>query len=337
MILNSSQIAFLILAVLSPCLVFAKPKVKEDYAQLGVEGPTTVEVNIPNIDRESSHLDDRSYRFTLTPNFTFWPLKEHPLWGKSGITAAYVGIYDFYFGTKESGPVISRLQNPFLYLFVEFPLIKDYRHKHSLGVGHESNGQIINSKTSFDYFTEAYSDSIHGLKDSGEDLKYSDYNLEDWVSMGWNYYFYNFKILKDSFFTPEFTISLLTEMRWFFTHGTLSPSSRKLEEDVFYDEKLSGKTSIRDYDGLRYRMVIEGDSRHFNFYKEYHLVYDPRFEIAMRHGYLGRSFHPTFEYTVGMKLLGSLPIFYSFKHGYGRDMSNYPYGFYSHSIGVEFR
>ncbi|MEL6822576.1 MAG: hypothetical protein AAFP70_12495, partial [Calditrichota bacterium] len=79
------------------------------------------------------------------------------------------------------------------------------------------------------------------------------------------------------------------------------------------------------------------NSRHFNIWQENFLVYDPSFSLGLRHGYLNSNFSPSIWAKVYTKFLGSLPIFYRYDSGYGRDLSNYPYRYSSHAIGVEIR
>ncbi len=314
--------------------LLCEEKVKPDYSRVGLEGATKVEYNMPNIRRDQPFLSDAAYRFTLTPNYTFWPFRENKIWGESGISVGYIGIYDFYFGTKDSGPVISRKQNPILYLFTEHSL-DNYKLKFVLGLGHESNGQFISSRRSYDFFESAFADSIHGSDSSGDNLRYYQYNLEDWASMGWNYYYTEWIFKKASILGTNARLTLNVHMRWFFKHGMLDPRNGDLEDKIFYDQALDGRTSIRDYDGLRYTLDWRGNSRHVNVWKENFLVYDPSFSLGLRHGYLTADFNPTLWAKVYLKLLGSLPIFYQYNNGYGRDLSNYPYKFSSHAIGVE--
>lgn len=327
-------VSFYILILLMSCLS-AKEKVKQDYSKLGVEGPTSIEINIPDIDRDQEFLSDRSYRFTLTPKYTIWPLKDNERWGKSGFSVAYIGVYDFYFGTKDSGPVISRKQNPLGYIFSEHKVGEAKYLKTAVGMGHESNGQFISSRASYDSFQKSFDDSIHGADNTGKNLKYYQYNLEDWTSMGWNYYLAEWTYSQNKLWGANTHLSFKTHARWFLTHGSINPSDQTLEENIFYDSTLAGKTSIRDYDGLRYILALRGESRHWNFAKEYHLFYDPSIELSIRHGYLNRAFNPSFEIKVYSKILGSLPLFYRFDYGYGRDLSNYAYHYSSHAFGVE--
>ncbi len=314
---------------------FSEEKVRENYSELSVEGPTTVEYNIPSIDRDQNNINDNSYRFNLTPNFTVWPMKEDKRWGKSGITVAYVGVYDFYFGTKESGPVISRKQNPFLYIFTEHLTYTEYSAKGAIGVGHESNGQFISSKQSHEYFEKSFNDEVHGVDGSGSKPKYSQYNLEDWASMGWNYYYTEIGLKKNKVIGTNASLMFKIHLRWFFTHGTIDPRNQILEENIFYDDELINKTSIRDYDGFRYSLEWKGDSRHYNVLRSNYLVYDPSISIGVRHGYVSSSFNPTIWGRIYFKLLGTLPVFYKYTNGYGRDISNYPYRFSSHALGIE--
>lgn len=311
-------------------------KVKQDYSKTGLEGGTKIEFNMPNFRRFQPQLNDAAYRFTLTPNYTFYPFRESKKWGESGISAGYIGIYDFYFGTRNSGPVVSRKQNPLLYIFTE-QAVRSFKAKVILGLGHESNGQFISSKRSHDFFIEAFADSVHGTDPERENPRFYQYNIEDFASMGWNYLYTDWEIRKNAILGTHAELSFNIHMRWFFKHGTLDPGNGDLEDDIFYDRELTGKTSIRDYDGFRYTIDWHGNSRHFNVWQENFLVYDPSFSIGFRHGYLTSDFSPSIWVKGYMKFLGSLPIFYRYDSGYGRDLSNYPYRFSSHAIGVEIR
>ena len=60
--------------------------------------------------------------------------------------AAYTGEFDFYAGTRESGPVINRLSNPGLYaripLRLYLPLSPESDDHVQLGIEHRSDGQV---------------------------------------------------------------------------------------------------------------------------------------------------------------------------------------------------
>jgi outer membrane phospholipase A len=60
--------------------------------------------------------------------------------------AAYTGEFDFYLGTRQSGPVINRLSNPGLFaripLRLYFPALSHQNDHVEIGVEHRSNGQV---------------------------------------------------------------------------------------------------------------------------------------------------------------------------------------------------
>ena len=314
--------------------IYGEEKVRPDYTEIGLEEPTKIEYSSPELDRYPSHLNVPSYRFTLSPNYTFWPFREDKKWSETGVSFVYIGIYDFYHGTRSSGPVVSRKQNPLIYFFTQHKY-QDHILKLKLGFGHESNGQFIDSKESHQYFQEAFNDSIHGGS-SDDKLLYYQYNIDDYVGIGWNYYLAEFSVKRDKPFNTNahFTFKLLYKL--FVGYDTFDPTTDELEDDIFYDPELSNKTSIKGYDGFIYSIDWQGNSRHFNFMGDNYLIYDPSFTIGLKHGYFGYDFKPTIWIKGYMKLFGSLPTFYQYDNGYGRDLSSYPFRYRSHSFGIEF-
>ena len=298
------RILLLLLCILIVTPLICEEKVKQDYSKTGFEGETKIEFNMPNFRRFQPQLNDAAYRFTLTPNYTFYPFKENKVWGESGISVGYIGIYDFYFGTRNSGPVVSRKQNPLIYLFTEHA-VRNVIVKAIIGLGHESNGQFISSKQSHDFFIEAFVDSVHGADPDGENPRFYQYNIEDFASMGWNYLYTEWSVKRDAVFGTNALLSFNIHMRWFFKHGTLDLGNGDLEDNIFYDPVLDNKTTIRDYDGFRYTLDWRGNSRHFNIWQENFLVYDPSFSLGLRLGYLNSNFSPSIWAKVYTKLLGT--------------------------------
>ena len=143
-----------------------------------------------------------------------------------------------------------------------------FKLKAILGLGHESNGQFVSNKRSYDFFEGAFADSIHGSDSSGENLRYYQYNLEDWTSMGWNYYFTEWILKKPAILGTHAELSL--QYAPSLVLQTWQPESAQIaiSKTIFsMTRHLDGKTSIRDYDGFRYTINWRGDSRHFNIWK----------------------------------------------------------------------
>ncbi len=88
-----------------------------------------------------------------------------------GFGAYYTGIYDFYFNSETSGPVISRLQNPGLRICYTRALAKKSFTgiQYTLDVAHESNGMFISSREQFDAVKESFP---------------PDYIVQDFASIG---------------------------------------------------------------------------------------------------------------------------------------------------------
>lgn len=146
---------------------------------------------------------------------------------------AYTGKFDFFWGSKDSSPVINRLNNPELHYrrYLSNPYEEtNFSHKYiDFAYGHESNGQVISDAVSF--------------SNSGPDAI-------DHVSRGWDYISAEYKF--ELYNKPDCEFVELScfyghiYVRSFQNDGLLQG---KIEDRIFWDPTVDAK--IEDFDGLR--------------------------------------------------------------------------------------
>jgi hypothetical protein len=142
----------------------------------------------------------------------------------------YQGGYDFN-TAYHSGPIVSRLQNPSIFVEADWPSNK---FGILLGYAHESNGQYLSSDSDAIWF-----ENIGAGK--------NDPNSEpqDFASMGWDYLF--IKGVKDY---PWLSVSL--EYRHHLQQGTIvkwGAKRSRIEDTSFFDDGPHRR--IMDVDGAR--------------------------------------------------------------------------------------
>jgi hypothetical protein len=84
-----------------------------------------------------------SFRYDLYDNRTLTELNKQD-WDKQEpgfmVFLSYTGEFDFYMGTRPSGPVINRISNPGLHYRYSWPISPAYAE---IGVEHRSDGQVV--------------------------------------------------------------------------------------------------------------------------------------------------------------------------------------------------
>ena len=146
---------------------------------------------------------------------------------------AYTGKFDFFWGSKDSSPVINRLNNPELHYrrYLSAPGKEgNFIHKYiDFSYGHESNGQVISDITSF---LDAGNDAI------------------DHVSRGWDYLSFDYKFEINNKNGCDFIDTSCfygyAYLRTFLHDGILQGA---VEDEIFWDPAIN--TRIEDFDGVR--------------------------------------------------------------------------------------
>ncbi len=166
-----------------------------------------------------------------------WGLAGYQL---KGLNLGYDGLFDLYSWTRASQPLVSRVQNPGFFLLVQPGAGNDGALRRlEAGWFHESNGQVIESKSQFDQ--AAQQDTVNVA--------------EDQVSRAWDYWY-----LSPTFawhpLGPALRFSLIPALRIFTGAGGASAAA---EQDIFW-RPWEPPSYISQYDGLRLRAALEWGS-----------------------------------------------------------------------------
>jgi outer membrane phospholipase A len=229
-----------------------------------------------------------------------------------GVNLAYDGLYDFYWFTRPASPVISRDQNPGM--FVHFLPRKNVRFFNAdyfdAGWFHESNGQTT--------ITAAQYNALYATEGD---------HVQDSVHRGWDYWYFGSKFSYLPFDQPElWNAKTVTRMHNLFT---FLPSFR------FYDGKqgLAGSTSenifykpvgfqpyIYDYDGLRATFMWETIFPECTWLR-FHYV---GLGLDVRTGYNYHYFASNWSRKVTLTFkTGYFPWYVYYFNGYGPYISDY--------------
>lgn len=179
------------------------------------------------------------------------------------VSAAYHGGYDF---DKEnhSGPVLSRFQNPQLYLPMRFLWGEKKRQSIPLYLGwaHESNGQFIETPEDAHHF-----DSINTSK---------RYYAQDFASMGWNYWWLRsgYELRRPFPACKKIgAIGLTFELQYRVEQTSLLKRTALEDTSLFDSSRTSG--GIKGYDGTRLSLWMT-----YRFCKQWDVVVLGHFQTA---------------------------------------------------------
>lgn len=261
----------------------------------------------------------RSYLRPNEPSYLVWaggPHEEghaefflslkYPLfdWRRNILYFIYNGKYDFFVESRESSPVISRRQNPGLSLVHVF---EETSWLNNAGIGwfHESNGQVIDNRESFQATEHA----------------------EDYVSRGWDYLGIDFKgsafkkvdMIQDKSLEEDNRgdVNYAVSFRYFCdcqAAGTIEG-----REDRVFWEDVRDQPSITDYDGIRLAVNFIPD---ILIPLEYVPDIDLKFSLMLRTGYTEALQH--WSTRVGATFrMGRFPLTVFYFTGYGSEIATY--------------
>jgi len=243
------------------------------------------------------------------------------LWESS---LAYTGRFDFFQGSRDSSPIINRLNNPEL-LFRKWDYsrtgIFDY---FQIAYGHESNGQQINSQELFDSDTRE--------------------NRNDFISRGWDYISVEKKYSRywkedepnciASYYCTEFWLTY----KGILSYGALQGS---IEDAIFIPQRAIDD-DIRNYDGLQAIASHEWEPKKTNFFDN---LFD-EFEVSLKLTTGSRS--PLENITAELQLRGDtiplpyffklrLPLYFVYRNGYVEEIADYSLRSNFVAFGLKFR
>lgn len=283
----------LILLLHQPLWVFAASSIDSDEPGRLLSGyqPSYFTVAFDDVD---PHLE-----FVVSIKY---PLDDDVDWmddlfkGTNRFYFGYTGQYDFFVASedvpgRDSAPIVSRLQNPGLFLKHSFDAVgnKDDMVFKSISAGwfHESNGQQI----------------------EGSDIARfaSVNNASDFVSRGWDYFGLDLKHgYKD--------IDLYTRFRIFCgCQGFGAIGGREDDVTVF---KGVDNEDIRDYDGLR---LIFSHSLYNNFSYTLHARTGFQADAALDNW----SYKAEIDFKLSWRWLEGVPLNLFYFSGYGQNISTY--------------
>lgn len=212
--------------------------------------------------------------------------------GENQIYFSYTGKYDFFLFSddpaRDSAPVISRVQNPGLFITNKRP---DFNGEGlemvSVGWFHESNGQQIGDNTTF----------------------MNTANAADFVSRGWDYLGVDFRFRSKSpwFFDGDVVYDLRTRL-FCDCQGFGFIDDREDDITIFGGTQTA---RIEDFDGLRFTI---------NNYANRWLHYG----LQLRTGTADTDALENLSYMFQISWrIGNVPVRLFYFNGYGKDISTY--------------
>jgi outer membrane phospholipase A len=212
----------------------------------------------------------------------------------------YNGTYDFYGGSRESSPVISRRQNPGLaYQYNR----RERRGPNTFGLDalrvgwyHESNGQIIETRQRFEAAQATVADA------------------QDYISRGWDY-------LGIALYASHGQFAHELQLRTYCDCQALGLVDYR-EDEIFWED-LAEQPNINDYDGLRYR----GEWRWHKWLTR----------LELKSGHRDTAALGNVSGRLSFAHMGNFPFSLFYYTGYGRELTTYHERLDYLGIGIELR
>lgn len=228
------------------------------------------------------------------------------------LNIAYCGLYDFYWLSRPASPVLSRTQNPGLFLhFLPHKNRRFYDADYfDVGWFHESNGQTT--------VTEAQYAALYATMGQ---------HAQDTVHRGWDYWYLGTKFSYLPFDEPElWNAKTVTKMHSLFT---FMPSCRlydgaqgfdgSVSENIFY-KPVGVQPYIYDYDGLRATFSWETIFPEATFLRFHYVGLGVELRTGYNYPYFAANWSKT--YTLTFKT-GYVPWYVYYFNGYGPYISDY--------------
>lgn len=225
--------------------------------------------------------------------------------GSNQLYFSYTGKYDFFVLSDEkvrpSAPVISRLQNPGLFITNSRPASSDGGlEKISLGWFHESNGQQIQDNQTF----------------------MNTPNASDYVSRGWDYLGMDMKFRSlDPWYTSG-SVNYYVRLKLFCNCQGFGAISGKEDDITIFGGTRTAE--ISDYDGFRFIIDNYANDR-------WHYGINLRTGTSSSEAFRNISFRIEMTYR-----LSNVPIKLFYFNGYGKDISTYHIKDEYFGLGFEF-
>ncbi|MGV6816770.1 MAG: hypothetical protein ACWA44_05810 [Thiotrichales bacterium] len=266
-----------------------------------VYNPTFVIYRTDSLSNDSEHIEfdfSTKYRIKDSRFYDFY--------------LAYTGRFDFFWRSRESSPVINRLNNPELLFRVDDGVGTNGGY-YQVAYGHESNGQAIGDQVAYDNFTGPYRD--------------------DYVSRGWDYISFTGQWYIDggniACTNSPRCMNLRLTARGFLEEGLLQD---KIEDEIY---RLNHqKPGIQNYDGLKLRASWDNTAGSSQW------IEDLGVSLILNTG-IGRPFEfNTWEVEAYATLkinTSRWPLFLRYHNGYVEEISDYDLKTSYVSLGLVFR
>jgi hypothetical protein len=230
-------------ALAAALMLAALPLAAEDLVDAALRESAISSYHPTTVGMVTDH-DEERMQFQVSIQAPLLPLQGLGL-GLDGLrlkslNLGYDGLFDLYALTRYSQPLVSRVQNPGFFLLAE-PGEGDEAMLRRLEAGwfHESNGQVIETKSQFDQAAAQGNASI----------------AEDQVSRAWDYW-HLASTLAWHPLGPALRLSLAPALRIYTGAGGAITAA---EQDIFWRPQLP-PSYISQYDGLRLRAAAEWGS-----------------------------------------------------------------------------
>ena len=280
---------------------------------------------------EKNNDDVAFYNIRLSVKFPLFPRLTSDYLGKNNrLYFAFTGAFDFYIGTRDSGPVVGKEYNPQFFWQHQFSCGPDpYQSSRTyggslanagrsdfpcyfmVGYNHDSNGQIIDTPEQY----------AQAQRSQGTEA------ANDAISRGWDYIGLTAKFIRS---TDDYRISLYPQLKYFLSDGLLQGRP----EELHYWEHPSDGKPRKEVDGLGLLGKYQ-----FHFRK----CYDPNDPCPIGDGKLavryGTGYQDPFKFSTvrieaGIQVF-QLPIVFWAQKGYMSDLSQYYRNVKAYGVEIE--
>jgi hypothetical protein len=217
---------------------------------------------------------------------------------------AFTGRFSQFIATRDSSPVLERRFNPSVF----YRLWRSDETWFDVGLGHESNGQSINTHDAFINEQDRY-------RNRHENIAWA----RDGLSRGWDYSFIGWQ---QSWSTGDIEWQSHLQLRHYLAHGPFQGDSEEYREDVESDGP--GPRPRKNYDGISLNLQYNFDKSHCYISTALGTkgICFKQWELTQETGYAALFKHNTTTLELTTDFFG-LPVQLWSRTGYSSDMVDY--------------